>query len=167
MNSASVVIVGGGVLGASAAYHLARKGWKDLLVLDRDAAPGGGSTSRSTGGFRAQYSTDINVQLSLLSRRKLRDFPQEIGADPGYQPAGYLWLAQNGEEMEVLRRALRVQHAAGLHEAREVRAEEIGQINPFVSPIGLFGGAFCPTDGFIRPMQILQGYLDAAQQLGV
>ncbi|MCI0569022.1 MAG: FAD-binding oxidoreductase [Acidobacteria bacterium] len=167
MNSASVVIVGGGVLGASVAYHLARRGWKDLLVLDRVSAPGGGSTSRSTGGFRAQYSTDINVRLSLLSRGKLRDFHHEIGADPGYQPVGYLWLADKWEEMEFLRNALRVQQAAGLEEAREVRAEGIPEINPHVSTDGLLGGAFCPTDGFIRPMQILQGYLDGAQRLGV
>ncbi len=167
MNSASVVIVGGGVLGASAAYHLARRGWKDLLVLDRDTAPGGGSTSRSTGGFRAQFTTDINVRLSLLSRAKLRDFFQEIGSDSGYHPAGYLWLAQKGEEMEILRSALRVQHAAGLEESREVNTEEIGRINSHVSPTGLMGGAFCPTDGFIRPIQIQQGYLEAAQRLGV
>ena len=166
MNSASVVIVGGGVLGASVAYHLARRGWKDLLVLDRGAAPGGGSTSRSTGGFRAQYSTDINVRLSLLSRAKLLDFHREVDADSGYQPVGYLWLATTGEEMEFLRSALRVQHAAGLEEAREVNVEEIGAINPSVSTDLLLGGAFCPTDGYIRPMQILQGYLDAARRLG-
>jgi glycine/D-amino acid oxidase-like deaminating enzyme len=167
MKSASVVIVGGGVMGASVAYHLARRGWKDLLVLDRDPAPGGGSTSRSTGGFRAQYATDINVRLSLLSRRKLRDFSQELGTDAGYHPAGYLWLAATREEQEILRVALQVQHAAGLDEAREVGAGEIGDFNPHVRTDDLLGGAFCPTDGFIRPMQILQGYLDGAQRLGV
>jgi len=78
MRTASVAVIGGGVVGASVAYHLARRGWRDVLVLDRSATPGEGSTGKATGGFRAQYATAINVQLSLLSRDKLRCF-EEIG----------------------------------------------------------------------------------------
>jgi sarcosine oxidase subunit beta len=165
--AASVVIVGGGVIGASVAYHLAARGWKDLLILDREPAPGRGSTGRSTGGFRCQYATEINVRLSLLSRRKLLAFPEEIGCDPGYSPSGYLWLAGSSEQMESLRAALTVQHGAGLAEAREVGLEEIAALNPHVSTRGILGGAFCPTDGFIEPHRILEGYLERAQRLGV
>jgi len=166
MTTAAVVIIGGGVMGASVACHLARRGWKDILVIDRAAGPGAGSTGRATGGFRAQYATDINVRLSLLARDELLRFEEETGVDPGFQQAGYLWLAADDAELEVLRAAREVQHAAGLTEAVEVTADEALRLNPALAPDGIVGGAFCPTDGFIRPMSILEGYLALAERLG-
>ena len=167
MTKASVVIVGGGVMGASAAYHLAARGVRDVVVLDRAASPGAGSTGRATGGFRAQFSTDVQVRLSLLAREKLARFESETGVDPGYRPFGYLWLASSEAQRDDLRRALAVQRAAGLHEAREVSAGEIAALNPAVRLDGVIGGCFCPTDGFVAPMKILEGYLGAAERLGV
>ena len=167
MTRASVAIIGAGVMGASAAYHLARRGWKEILVLDRSSAPGEGSTGRATGGFRAQFGTPINVRLSLLAREALRRFPEEIGADPGYVRAGYLWLARSESERDALRTALRVQHESGLPESAEVDPEDIARLNPAVDRSGILSGAFCPTDGFIRPVAILKGYLDAATRRGV
>ena len=87
MRTAPVVIIGAGVIGASVAYHLARRGWRDILLLDRSSGPGQGSTGKATGGFRAQYATAVNVQLSLLARQKLRCFAEETGGDAGYDPA--------------------------------------------------------------------------------
>ncbi len=162
----SIVIVGGGVMGASAAYHLAARGARDVLVIDRAGAPGGGSTSRATGGFRAQYATAINVRLSLLAREKLLRFRDEIGGDCGYQQAGYLWLASSARELDVLAEGRAVQHAEGLREAVEVSPDAIARLNPAISLDGIVGGAFCPTDGFISPMGILEGYLSAARRLG-
>ncbi len=167
MRTASVVIIGAGVIGASVAYHLARRGWREILVLDRSHAPGQGSSGKATGGFRAQYATAINVRLSLLSREKLRCFAQETGGDAGYLPVGYLWLASTVTELEVLRAARGVQHQEGLTEAVEVGPEEIARLNPAVALDGVIGGAFCPSDGFIRPLGIVEGYLAAAQRLGV
>src|SRR5262249_46573852 len=91
-NHPDVVVVGAGVVGASCAVHLARAGLR-VTVVDRGGAAGSGSTSRATGGFRAQYATAINVRLSLLSRGKLRAFRDETGVDPDFRPVGYLWLA--------------------------------------------------------------------------
>jgi sarcosine oxidase subunit beta len=167
MRTASVVIIGAGVIGASVAYHLARRGWREILVLDRLDSPGQGSTGKATGGFRAQYATPINVRLSLLSREKLRCFTEETGGNAGYHPAGYLWLASTAVELEVLRSARRVQHQQGLTEAVEVGTEDIARLNPAVSLDEVIGGAFCPSDGFIRPLGILEGYLTAAGRLGV
>lgn len=167
MKSASVVIVGGGVVGASVAWHLAMRGWKDILVIDRSAGPGEGSTGRATGGFRAQYATAINVALSLLAREKLRRFREEVGADPGYLPAGYLWLAASDHELAILSQGVSVQHAAGLAEARQVGPEEIVAINPAIAHDGIVGGTWCPTDGFIRPLSMLGGYLEAARRMQV
>ena len=91
---AEVVVAGAGVIGASVAWHLSALGVRDVLVVDRAGAAGDGSTARATGGFRAQFGTSINVRLSLFAREKLRRFPEEVGADPGYRPCGYLWLAR-------------------------------------------------------------------------
>jgi sarcosine oxidase, subunit beta len=167
MRTASVAIVGAGVIGASVAYHLARRGWRDILVLDRSHGPGQGSTGKATGGFRAQYATPINVRLSLLSRDKLRCFTEETGGNAGYLPVGYLWLASTTGELEVLRAARRVQHQEGLTEAVEAGPEEIARLNPAVALDEVIGGAFCPSDGFINPHGIVEGYLTAAQRLGV
>jgi sarcosine oxidase, subunit beta len=155
----AIVIVGAGVVGASVAWHLTARGCRDVRLVDRAAAPGEGSTGRATGGFRAQYATAINVRLSLLAREKLRRFAEEVGGEAGYQPAGYLWLASSSPELEGLREAQRLQHQNGLHEAVMVGPGDVGRINPAVALDGLAGGAFCPTDGFIRPLGILAGYL--------
>ena len=162
MKPGSVVIIGAGVMGASVAHHLAVRGWRDVVMLDRSEGPGQGSTGAATGGFRAQYGTAINVRLSLLAREKLYAFKEETGVDPGYLPAGYLWLATTPAELEALRAGLKVQRAAGLHEAIEVDLYDAARLNPAVRCDRVIGGVFCPTDGFIAPLQILRGYLDAA-----
>jgi sarcosine oxidase, subunit beta len=167
MSGASVAVVGGGVIGASVAYHLAVRGVRELMVLDRAAGPGEGSTGRATGGFRAQFASAVNVRLSLLAREKLLHFGQEIGADPGYFAAGYLWLAGTEAELAQLRAGRVLQHAEGLHEAVEVDPTEIARLNPALRLDGVVGGTFCPTDGFIQPGRILEGYLAAARRLGV
>lgn len=82
--SVDVAIVGAGVVGASVAWHLRRLGVRNVVLLEREAAPGRGSTGRATGGFRAEYATEVNVRLSLLAREKLRRFRDEVGVDPGY-----------------------------------------------------------------------------------
>jgi sarcosine oxidase subunit beta len=166
MTSASVVVIGGGVIGASVAYHLAARGWRDVVILDRGRGPGEGSTARATGGYRAQYATPINVRLSLLAREKLCRFQADTGVDPGYVAAGYLWLGADETEMAELRAGQRVQHEAGLREAVEVDPAEVARLNPALAGEHIAGGVYCPTDGFIRPLSLLEGYLAAARRLG-
>jgi sarcosine oxidase subunit beta len=164
---ASIVVVGAGVIGASVAWHLAARGTKGILVLDASPGPGGGSTGAATGGFRAQFATAINVRLSLLARAKLLAFPDEVGADPGYQPSGYLWIAEDDAALAALRAARAVQHAEGLSEAVEVARDDIVRLQPGIARDGIAGGAYCPTDGYIRPLRILEGYIRAAERHGV
>ncbi|MDQ3805396.1 MAG: FAD-binding oxidoreductase [Acidobacteriota bacterium] len=167
MRTAEVVIIGAGVVGASVAHHLAARGCRDVVVLDRGAGPGEGSTGRATGGFRAQFATAVNVRLSLLSREKLLRFEAETGVDPGFRRCGYLFLARGEAELAALHAAQAVQREQGLREARRVGPEEARELNPAVAAGGLAGGVFCPSDGFIRPLEILRGYAEAAARAGV
>ncbi|HYC34002.1 MAG TPA: FAD-dependent oxidoreductase [Gemmatimonadales bacterium] len=163
--SGPVAVIGAGIIGASVAWHLARRG-RTVVLLDRSDGPGRGSTGRATGGFRAQYATPINIRLSLLAREKLRRFAADTGGDAGYRPAGYLWLAGTPAELAALRAGQTVQHAEGLTEAIEVAPDDIARVNPALDLEGIVGGVYCPTDGFIAPGGMLSGYLRGAERLG-
>ncbi|HYW50230.1 MAG TPA: FAD-dependent oxidoreductase [Gemmatimonadaceae bacterium] len=165
--SVSTLVIGGGVIGASVAWHLQQRGMRDVLVVDASPGPGHGSTGRATGGYRGQFANTINVQLSLLSRAKLRRFAEDTGVDPGYRAVGYLFLLDDAPALDAFREARAIQHAAGLTEAVELTLDEAQRINPQVEMDGVRGAAWCPTDATIRPLQILGGYLDAAQRGGV
>jgi sarcosine oxidase subunit beta len=161
-----IVVVGAGVMGASVAWHLAARGCRDVLVLDRAPAPGLGSTGKASGGFRAQFATAVEIGLSLLAREKLLRFPDEIGADPGYRPYGYLFLAGDEAQMAALRSIRPLQRSLGVP-VEEIGPQDVGRLNPAVDAAGIAGGSFCPIDGFLRPLAILNGYVEAARRLGV
>jgi sarcosine oxidase subunit beta len=165
VTNADAVVIGAGVIGASCAVELARAGLR-VTIVDRAAAAGAGSTGRATGGFRVQFATAINVQLSLLSRERLRTFRDDTGVDPGFQQVGYLWLATSASELAELRAAHELQRREGLAEATLLGPDELPAVTPFISPAGLTGGAWCPSDGVMRPTEILRGYLETAARLG-
>lgn len=167
MPHAHVAIVGSGVIGASIAWHLASFGVRDVVVVDRGPEVATGSTSKATGGFRAQFESEINVRLSLLSRAKLVRFADEVGADPGYEPSGYLFLARDEAERGKLQAAIDVQRRCGFTESEWIGIDEVRTINPFIEDRSLLGGTYSPTDGFIRALKITRGYATAAQKLGV
>ena len=154
-------------MGASAAWHLASRGCRDVLVLDRYPEPGRGSTGKATGGFRSQFSTEVNVRLSLLAREKLLRFPEEIGMDSGYRPRGYLLLAGDEEQLAALGWLHSFLEGLGVPGVERVGPEDIRRLNPAANLDGIPGGTFGSTDGFIRPLSILHGYTDAARKLGV
>ena len=165
--TAEVVVIGAGVMGASVAYHLARRGCRNVLVLERFDRPGLGSTGKATGGFRSQFTTDVYVRLSLAARDRLKRFQEELGVDPGYRPVGYLFMARTAPQLEALRAAMVVQRAAGLRDVREVGPDDIRWLSPTVRADDLIGGTFGPTDGYIVPLEIMRGFIGAAQRLGV
>lgn len=167
MNHPDVVIIGGGVIGASVAYHLTQSGMKNILVVDKAEKPGDGSTGKATGGFRCQFASKANIQLSLLSRSKLFQFKDEIGVDPGFQQYGYLFIAQNEREISSLREAKILQHQCGVTEVQEVNPSEIHELSPSISITNVIGGMFSPSDGFIRPSNIMNGYIKVAQRRNV
>lgn len=164
--SPDVIILGGGIIGSSSAYFLAKAGLK-VLVLEQDTqAPkdhtASSSAARATGGFRVQYGTKINVELSLLARQVLLGLEFETG----YQPFGYLFLATSNSELSNLQDALLVQRAAGLSVSRMVTPSEIASLNPALSLEGVLGGSYCPWDGFVRPLLMRRGFAEIAMQHG-
>jgi len=164
---ADIIVLGAGVIGTSVAWHLARRGAGDILVVDRAPDFGAGSTAKATGGFRAQFDNETEVRLSLLSRRKLLAFEEETGVDPGYRQHGYLFLACSDDDVEAMRAAQAVQHACGMTDSRMLTAVEANALNPQIEDESVIAASWCPTDGFIRPMDILRGYADAARRAGV
>jgi len=164
---AEVIIIGAGVIGASIAYHLSINGIKDILVLDGASGPGMGSTGKATGGFRQQFGSKINIELSLLARKKLIEFKNEHGVDPGYIKAGYLFLAQSNEEMKNLTLANALQQKTGVKDAMLLTVEEIQRLNHHINMHNVIGGSYCGSDGFIEPMSILNGYVLSSQKNGV
>src|ERR1044072_7168927 len=116
MKSAEVIIIGGGVAGASVAYHLAERGVKDILILESAPQQGLGSTGKATGGVRAQFETEINIRMSLHSLDLFSNFTELTGVDCGYEPRGYLFLAANEKQLEYLKTNVARQRSLGLKE---------------------------------------------------
>jgi sarcosine oxidase subunit beta len=166
-SSADTVIVGGGIIGAAIAWHLTQLGAGSVRLLERAGAPAAGSTGRATGGFRAQYGTGINVQLSLLALEQLRAFHDTHGVDPVYMPVGYLFMARSPDTLAVLRDAQRVQHAAGYTDGYEVSTADIARLSPLVDASQFVGGVYAARDGYINPKALLNGLIGSAQRAGV
>lgn len=164
MTSAEVVIIGGGVIGASIAYHLTQRGIRDVLVLERDRL-GSGSTSRNAGGIRLQFSTEINVRMSQRSLPALLRFEEEMGIDPLFSQVGYLFLITDEADVGPFERSLELWRRLDVPAVRLER-EQIPSIFPELAVDDVLFATFCPADGHADPNSILQGYVARARQGG-
>jgi sarcosine oxidase subunit beta len=166
METAEVVIVGGGIVGSSIAYHLTAAGCRDVLVLERETQQGKGSTGKSMGGVRAQFSTPVNIQMSLYSIPFYAGFEERLGEPSGYRPQGYLFLATSEAHLNYLRANQERQKALGLKGVRMVAAEEVREMYPQLRSDDVLGGSFCETDGFVDPHLAMTGLMKAAMEQG-
>ena len=157
-HSADVVIIGGGIVGSSIAYQLTKAGCRNVVVLERESHQGKGSTGKSMGGVRAQFSTESSIKMSLFSIPFLRDFEQTMGHPSGYRAQGYLLLATNDRHMGYLRANVRIQTAAGLDAVRIVSTDDIVRIVPQLRSDDIVGGTFCSIDGFVDPYSVMTGF---------
>ena len=151
MRTADVVLIGGGIVGSSIAYHLVAAGCKNVLAMERETAQGKGSTGKSMGGVRAQFSTPVNIQMSLYSIPFFRDFEDALGHPSGYRAQGYLFVAASSTHLNYLRANLTRQVALGLTTARLLDPEDIVKMVPQLRSDDIVGGSFCSTDGFVDP----------------
>jgi sarcosine oxidase subunit beta len=158
MRTAQVIIVGGGIVGSSIAYHLTAAGCKSVLVIERESSQGKGSTGKSMGGVRAQFSTPVNIQMSLYSIPFYASFDERLGYPCGYRPQGYLFCATTQKQMAYLKANYEAQLSLGLKEARLIGAAEIRDTFPQLRSDDIVGGAFCSTDGFVDPYSAMIGF---------
>jgi sarcosine oxidase subunit beta len=163
-SSAECVIVGGGVVGCSLAYHLSRSGMHPLLLERGDL--GAGSTARNAGGVRQQFSTEVNVRVGMLSRLLLERFEQELGASADLRPVGYLLVASDAALMAQFERNVAMQHSVGLDDVRLLTRDEVCELVPDMNVDDVCGGTFCPSDGLAGPNEVTSGYVTAARRLG-
>ena len=163
---ADVVIVGGGIVGSSIAYHLTDQGCRSVLVLERETHQGLGSTGKSMGGVRAQFSTAVNIQLSLYSIPFLAKFEELTGHPSGYKPQGYLFIASTEKHLEYLRANRARQLELGFDGAELLKAEDVVRIVPQLRADDVVGGSFCATDGFVDPYSVMNGFAARAIERG-
>ncbi|MEX2161252.1 MAG: FAD-dependent oxidoreductase [Anaerolineales bacterium] len=163
--TAAVVIVGGGVMGASTAYHLAARGVKDVVLLEKEDFFGQGATGRCAGGVRYQFATEVNVRLSLESLPMLERFPEEIGQEVDYRKCGYLFLLTDEADIEAFKRNVDLQHRLGVH-TEWLTGDEVRKRLPLMKLDDALAGTFHAGDGLCDPNSVVMGYVNAAGRLG-
>ncbi|WP_406691388.1 FAD-binding oxidoreductase [Saccharopolyspora sp. ID03-671] len=161
--AAEVVVVGGGAVGVSTAFHLAEAG-ADVLLLERDEL-GSGSTSKAAGGVRAQFSDPVNIELGQRSLRAFEDFARRPGGDIDLKQQGYLFLLSDPADVAAFEGSVALQNSLGVP-SRMLTVAEACELSPLVSPEGLLAAAFSPTDGHCTPEGVVQGYARAAREHG-
>jgi len=159
------VVIGAGCVGASIAYHLGRRGVKGVTVLEAEPFAGAGSTSKAAGGIRAQFSTPINVQISMLSIAHLERYTEEMETDPVFFQVGYLFVLSDAERWASFRRQAEMQRALGLPVQTLTPAETLALV-PGLRVDDVLGATFCPKDGIANPHEITQAYVAQARRLG-
>jgi len=167
VETADVVIIGSGIVGSSVAYHLAQQGCTNVLVLEREAHQGKGSTGKSMGGVRAQFSTPINIQMSKYSIDFFSKFDEVVGHPADYRAHGYLFCATNEKHIAYLQANMERQRALGVTNVEWMAQEDISKIVPQLRVDDILGGTFCPTDGFVDPHSVMMGFMLNAREKGV
>ncbi len=164
-SKADIVIIGGGVMGASAAYHLAARGMKNIVLLEKEEFFGQGATGRCAGGVRYQFATEINIKLSLASLPMIERFKDEIGQDVNYRKCGYLFVLTNPKDVAQFQRNIQLQNRLGV-QTQWLSGDEVRKRLPLMKLDDALAGTFNPNDGLVDPNSIVMGYINAAQRLG-
>ena len=161
---ASVVVIGGGVMGLSTAYHLAHAGVTDVVLVEKSEL-GSGSTCKAAGGVRAQFSDAVNIELGARSLRTFETFKATFGQEIDLHQVGYLFLLEKPEHVEAFEKNIALQNEMGVP-SRLIDVSEAKALSPLVSTEGLLAAAYSPTDGHCTPESVVNGYAGAARRAG-
>ncbi|MCD9196651.1 NAD(P)/FAD-dependent oxidoreductase [Aeromicrobium wangtongii] len=164
MSHASVVIIGGGAMGVSAAYHLARAGVRDVVLLERGAL-GEGSTCRAAGGVRAQFSDEVNILLGHRSLDTFERFATTFHQEIDLHQVGYLFLLDTAESVTTFEANIALQNSLGVS-THMISPREALALSPGISTDGLLAAAWAPRAGHCSPESVVLGYATAARRLG-
>jgi len=162
---ADIVIIGGGVMGASTLYHLVARGQRHVVLLEKEDFFGMGATGRCAGGVRYQFATEINIRLSLVSLPMLERFEEEIGYPIDYRQIGYLFFLTREEDVEAFRRNVELQHRLGVM-TEWLSGDEVRRRLPMMRLDDVLAGTFYHKDGLVDPNGVVMGYIQRATQLG-
>lgn len=165
-STAAVVIVGAGIMGASIAYHLAARGCTDVIVLEQAETEITGSTARSAAGVRHQFSSEVNIRMSIYGIERLKHFTQEIGGHAEYRRIGYLFLISDPADWAEYQRSVALQRSLGVG-TELLTPDEAARFVPQMRTDDLLGATYGPDDGHVDPYGIALGYLSRARSLGV
>ena len=163
--TASVVVIGGGVVGCSIAYHLARRGQRDVVVLERESV-GSGTTSKAAGGIRAQFPTETEIRFSLEAIEVFQRFEEEFGVDIGYRKIGYLFLVSDAADLAGFRQRMALQRRLVV-DVREITPAEARAIVPALHVDDLIAAVWGPDDAMAGPAEVTTGFARRARELGV
>jgi sarcosine oxidase subunit beta len=158
------VVVGGGVMGLSTAYHLAHAGVRDVVLVEKGEL-GSGSTSKAAGGVRAQFSDVVNIELGARSLRTFETFAATFGQEIDLHQVGYLFLLETPEDVATFEKNIALQNERGVP-SRLVDVSEAKALSPLIGTEGLLAAAYSPTDGHCTPESVVNGYAASARRAG-
>ena len=158
------MIIGGGVMGLSTAYHLARAGVTDVVLVEQGEL-GSGSTCKAAGGVRAQFSDRVNIELGARSLRTFETFKESFDQEIDLHQVGYLFLLEHSDHVEAFEKNIALQNELGVP-SRIIDVAEAKALSPLISTDGLLAAAYSPTDGHCTPESVVSGYAGAARRAG-
>src|SRR5690349_9283246 len=162
--TADAIVVGAGIMGVATAYHLARRKYGKVVVLERDAVCSG-STALASGGIRHQYANRVGIELTLRTIEVYENFAAEFGVDPQFRQHGYLILQQTEEERRVYAESAAAQRAMGV-DTRLLSPDEIRAGWPYLATDGLVSATYSPRDGYLDPYLVTTAIAARARELG-
>jgi sarcosine oxidase, subunit beta len=165
-STADAVIIGGGIIGMSVAFHLARANYGSIVLVEKEQFTGSGATSKAAGGIRAQFSTKVNIEMSMLSIDAFERFKEDTGSDALFDQVGYMFLLTNDDDVATYKKQYELQRSLGL-DVELLKPEDIGQYAPHIRLDDVLLATFCKRDGLGDPHEFLSGYEHAARDMGV
>jgi sarcosine oxidase subunit beta len=165
-STADVVIVGGGCMGCSLAWHLSQRGLTNLVLIEREAQLATGSTGKNAGGVRHQFSHPANIRLSLESIAMMADFEARVGAPIDFHQDGYLFLVSKTTNVAAFQQNIALQRSMGV-DVQWLSPEDAARMAPGIDWAGVRGAAWCAADGVADPNGVTMGFARGAQALGV